>query len=512
MDYDAIVVGCGHNGLVAAHYLAAAGLRVLGLERNAQVGGAATTDELIPGYHFSTCAHSFVLFHTKVLDDLRLLDYGLEVTRRDPGGFQPFRSGRHLLFWDDEERTRDSIAQISPHDARAHQAYSEVWDRAADLFEPYLLTDPPTLPEFLQRYEGTPDEELAYRLVTGTRRQMLEEFFESEEIKSALGTTFDGGSTDSPGSLLYFAFHLSLSRKLSDRGLMGFPRGGMGAVTQAIRRSAEAAGAEIRTSTPVASIIVSNDRTAGVRLDDGAEITAPIVVSNADPRRTLLELVGEQSLTPEFSTDVRRLHANAGYMKLHCATNGLPDWTALPGADLQPHHGAGARLCTSLDTIDEAWAHARRGEFPAEHVLGIVTPSVFYPTLAPPGHHTLSIWVEYAPIRPREGSWDDVREWVSQALINQVAEYAPNFPDIVDDMYLHTPTDIEAKAGMTNGSMHHIDMTIDQMLARRPLPGWSKYRTPIDGLYLCGSGSHPGGGVSGVPGHNAAQAVLKDRA
>ncbi len=512
MDYDAIVVGCGHNGLVAAHYLAAAGLRVLGLERNAQVGGAATTDELIPGYHFSTCAHSFVLFHTKVLDDLRLLDHGLDVMKRDPGGFQPFRSGRHLLFWDDDERTRDSIAQISRHDAEAYRAYSDLWDRAADLFEPFLLTDPPTLPEFIQRYEGTPDEELVYRLVTGTRRQLLEEFFESDEIKSALGTTFDSGSTDSPGSLLYFAFHVSLSKRLSDRGLSGFPRGGMGAVTQAIRRSAEAAGAEIRTSTPVASIIVSNDRTAGVRLADGAEITAPIVMSNADPRRTLLELVGEQSLTSEFSADVRRLHANAGYMKLHCATNGLPDWKALPGDERQPHHGANARLCTSLDTIDDAWAHARRGDFPAEYVLGIVTPSLFDPTLAPPGHHTLSIWVEYAPISPRVGSWDDVRAAVSQALIDQVAEYAPNFPDIIDDMYLHTPADIEALAGMTNGSMHHIDMTIDQMLARRPLPGWSSYRTPIDGLYLCGSGSHPGGGVSGVPGHNAAQAVLKDRA
>ena len=508
MDYDAIIIGCGHNGLVAAFYLARAGLRVLALEQGPKVGGAATTDELFPGFHFSTCAHSFVLFHPRILDDMQLVERGLRVFRRDPPQFHPFADDQYLLAWNDAERTTESIARISRRDADAYSDYVKFWQRAAQLFDPYLLTAPPTIGEFLRAAENTPNASIAHTLITGTRRQLLDDYFESPRVKASLGTTFDAGYTDNAGGLLYFAFAAALSSRLGQRGLVGFPQGGMGAVTQTLRQAAEGAGAEVRTATPVASVHVADGRAQGVRLTDGTVITAPAVLSNADPHRTLARLVPAEHLPDRFIRSVRRLRMNAGYLKLHCATTGLPDWKALPGDG--PQHGANVRICESLDHIDRTWGQARAGEMPSEPVLGLVCPSVYDRSVAPAGHHTISIWVEYAPVGLALEAWEAQRAQVTDALIAQVARYAPNFPDLVIDAYLHGPPEIEARAGMTRGNMHHVDMTIDQMLGARPLPECAAYHTPLSGLYLCGSGCHPGGGVSGVPGHNAAQTVIRD--
>ena len=508
MDYDAIIIGCGHNGLVAAFYLARAGLRVLALEQGPKVGGAATTDELFPGFHFSTCAHSFVLFHPQILDDMRLVERGLQVFRRDPGQFHPFADGQYLLAWNDGERTKESIARISRRDAEAYGDYVKFWQRAAQLFDPYLLDAPPTLGEFLRSAEGTPNTHIAHTLITGTRRQLLDDYFESPRVKASLGTTFDAGYTDNSGGLLYFAFAGALSSRLGQRGLVGFPRGGMGSVTRLLRQAAEDAGAEVRTATPVAGVHVADGHANGVALTDDTVITARAVLSNADPQRTLTRLVSAKHLPEPFQRSVRSLRMNAGYLKLHCATTGLPDWRALPGDG--PQHGANVRICESLDAIDRAWGQARAGEMPTEPILGIVCPSVYDRSVVPAGHHTISIWVEYAPVGLAPADWESRRAQISDALIAQVARYAPNFPDLVSDAYLHGPPEIEARAGMTHGNMHHVDMTIDQMLGARPLPECAAYRTPLDGLYLCGSGCHPGGGVSGVPGHNAAQTVIRD--
>lgn len=508
MDYDAIIIGCGHNGLVAAFYLARAGLRVLALEQGPKVGGAATTDELIPGFRFSTCAHSFVLFHPQILDDMRLVDLGLRVFRRDPPQFHPFADGEYLLSWNDLERTKESIARVSRHDAEAYHDYVKFWADAAALFAPYLLTPPPTLGEFLRTAEDGPHTAIAHTLVTGTRRQLLDDYFESPRVKASLGTTFDAGTTDNAGGLLYFAFAAALSSQLGQRGLVGFPQGGMGAVTQLLRKAAEAAGAEVRTSSPVAGVHVADGRARGVVLADRTVVTARAVLSNADPQRTLAHLVPPEHLPQPFRRSVRRLRINAGYLKLHCATTGLPDWRALPGDG--PQHGANVRICESLDHIDQAWNQARAGHMPTEPVLGLVCPSAYDRSAAPPGHHTISIWVEYAPVGLAPNAWESQRARITDALIAQVTRYAPNFPDLVLDAYLHGPPEIEARAGITRGNMHHVDMTIDQMLGARPLPGCAAYRTPLGGLYLCGSGCHPGGGVSGVPGHNAAETVIRD--
>ena len=510
MDYDAIVVGCGHNGMVAAHYLAKAGLRVLALEQLEKVGGQCATDELFPGYQVSTYGHSFALFHAKILDDMRLQDFGLHVYRKDPSFFHPFRSGAHLLFWDDLDLTLESIARISPHDAEAWPRWLEFCARSAAMFEPYLLTEPPTLGELAQRYEGTEDEDLFYWLITGTTRGLLDEMFESEELKTSVMGTFDSGTTDAPGALLYWAFHNAVTASLAMRGEGGYPRGGMGAVAQAMQESVEASGVEVRTGAAVERIMVRDGRAVAVRLAGGTEVSARVILSNVDPQRTFLGLVGPDALDPGFVQRVRRLHAIAGYFKLHCAAHGLPDWEALPGEGPLPHHYAQTRICDSVDTFDHAWLRARTGRIPDEFSMALVSTTVHDPESAPPGHYMLSIWGEFAPIRLREGTWDEMREVAAQNLIAQVAALAPNFPDIIDDYHLVTPESMEARLGLTAGSMHHIDMTPDQMLGRRPLPGWADYRTPVQGLYLCGSGCHPGGGVTGMPGHNAAMAVLKD--
>ena len=510
MDYDAIIIGCGNNGLVAAFYLARAGLRVLGLERSHKVGGACSTDELIPGFHFSTCAHSFVLFHPKILHDMRLDDYGLHVYNREPERFHPFTSGKHLLFSNDLDQTLESIGRISRRDAASYPAWSRFWKDAGEMFAPCLLTPPPTFGEFAREFEGASGEDLFHKLVTGTARGIVSEFFESDEMKATTVSTFDSGSTDAPGALLYWAFHASVSNQLAAIGKVGYPRGGMGAVAAALRQSAEDAGAEFRTNAGVTRTIIDEGQAVGVELEDGGQISAPVVLSNADPRKTFLKLVGSDDLEPDFTRRVRLLHADAGFMKLHCAANGLPDWIALPGEGPLPHHYAQARVCEGPDVLDSAWAAARTGRLPDRYPLAVVCPSLYDTASAPAGKFAVSVWVEFAPIRPHGQSWDEFRDEAAASIVNQIEQFAPNFGQTIERSYLHTPQDIEAMAGITDGSMHHIDMTPDQMLAFRPLRECSAYRTPVAGLYLCGSGAHPGGGVSGMPGHNAAAAVIQD--
>jgi phytoene dehydrogenase-like protein len=510
MDYDVLIVGGGHNGLVGAHYLAEAGLSVCVLERRATVGGACSTEELFPGYHFSTCAHSLVVFHPRFVDDMHLVDHGLEVFPRDPSLFQPFPNGTSLLLWKDAERAAEEIAQFSAHDALAYPRWNAFWSQAAQIFEPFLLREPPTLRELASAFEGGPLEPVLNRVLTYSVRNIVDEYFESSAVKSSLLYPFDVGTTDGAGSLLYAAFHASLSAQLEARGLAGYPRGGMGSVAAALRRSVESRGVEISTQVTVEEILVRQGRAVGVRTADGSERTARAIVSNADPRRTFLRLLDPAVLDPAFRAQVGRLHATAGYLKLHCAARGLPDWSARPGTTPGPQHFAQARLSPSLDVLDRAWTAARAGGVAEELALSVVVPTVYDPELAPKGHHTIMIWVEYVPAHPSAGSWNDLRERVSQQIIDQVTRAAPNFRDMVEDSYLYTPWDMEERLSLTDGSMHHLDMTPDQMLWQRPLAGWAGYRTPLPGLYLCGAGCHPGGGVTGVPGYNAAQVVLRD--
>lgn len=507
-QYDAIVVGAGHNGLVAAWYLANAGLRVLVLERRELVGGACVTEELWPGYRIHTCSYVCHVLQTKVIEEMGLRRHGFEVYHLDPGSFRPFPDGRHLLGWDDEARLAEEIAKFSPRDAEAYPRFRAMRERLVGLLYPYFLTQPPTLAELVDRYRGTPDEALLERLLFGSVTDLLDEHFESSEVKAGLVTAHDAGDPSAPGSLFSAAYIWTSVFQPDENS--GIVRGGMGGITQAMARSAEALGVEIRTGAEVAQILVEAGRATGVRLAGGETLRSRLVLSNADPKRTFLRLVPRAALDPALVARVERLKTEVAFLKFHAALRELPDFSAYLGRDHDPRYLAHVRICPSVEYYRQSWADAQNGRYSRCPVMSVQIPSVYDPTLAPPGEHVMSIWVQFAPVQPATGTWDELREEAAEYLIDVLEQYAPNLRRVIRHRVLFTPQDIERRVGMTDGNIRHLDMVHGQMLNSRPLPGWSDYRTPVDGLYLCGSGAHPGGEVTGAPGHNAAHAVLAD--
>ena len=506
--YSAIVVGAGHNGLVAANYLARAGSRVLVLERRDFVGGACITEELFPGFRVSSCSYICYLLQGKVIDELELRRHGFEVHSLDPVRFQPFPDGRHILSWHDDERTAEEIGRISPADAARFPDWIGFWERAAGILHRYFLSEPPTLAQVAESVRGTADEPVFERMLTGNMKDLVEEHFESEVVRGAFIDAQDAGDVRAPGSIMAVAYmRCSL---FTDHRNLGIPRGGMGGITQAMERAARAHGVEIRTGVEVERIAVRNGRATGVVLEGGEEIEADVVLSNADPKRTFLTLVEPGELEPEFVRSVGWLKTNVSYLKFHCALRELPDFSAYLGDGYDQRYLAQVKICPSVDYFERSWQDARSGRPSSCPVMHIQIPSVYETSLTPPGQHVMSVWVMYAPVRLREGSWDDAKQEVGERLIDTVAEYAPNFRDAIIDWELFTPVDLERRVYLTDGNIRHLDITSQQMLAQRPNRQLSSYATPIEGLYLCGAGTHPGGEVTGAPGHNAAHAVLRD--
>ncbi len=507
-DCDVVVVGAGHNGLVCAWYLAKTGLKVVVVERRDIVGGACVTEELWPGFHVPTCAYSCSLLQPKVIADMRLRDYGFAVFPRVTGVFAPFPDGRAIVTFPDEERTARSLAKFSHHDAANYPRFLALGRRLAGLLHPYFLTPPPRLAELVDRVRGTPDEGLLERLLTGNVLDLLDEHFESTQVKALFAMAWDAGDPAAPGSLLHRAYDwVSLFTPMQDIGIV---RGGMGGITQAMARSARAVGVTIRTGVEVTRILVADGRVEGVALANGAEIRSRLVVSNADPKRTFLRLIPSRELEPGVVRQVERLRTRAAYLKFHAALRELPDFSRYLGHDYDPRWLAAVRICPSVDYFRASWDDARHGRYSRSPVMSVQIPTVYDPGLAPPGEHVLSIWVQYAPVQPMEATWDELRGRVGEELVDRLAEYAPNIRRAIREWMLLTPADIEQRIGMTDGNIRHLDMVAGQMLWARPLPGWANYRTPVAGLYLCGAGTHPGGEVTGAPGHNAAQAVLDD--
>jgi phytoene dehydrogenase-like protein len=498
--YDAIVVGAGHNGLVAAWYVAHAGLNVLVLERRDVVGGAVMTEELWPGYRVHTCSYICYLLQARVIDDMQLREHGFEVYRLDPGAFTPFPDGRSIISWHDEERVVAQLAQFSERDAAAWPRFRALRTRMAAIVNRSMLTDPPTLGELVDDVRGTEDEALLERLLFGSVAGMLDEHFESEQVKGWLALSWDAGDPDAPGSLLSAIYPWVSAFSRDDD--VGIVHGGMGGITQAMARSCRAAGVEIRTDAEVAGILVEGGRARGVTLTGGEAIEGRLVLSNADPKRTFLSLVPRDSLDPGFVRRIAGLKTRAVYFKFHAALSGLPD---------DPRILAHTEICPSLDYYRTAWDDASHGRITGCPVMDVQIPSVYDRSLVPDGGHVMSVWVQYAPVRPAGAEWtEELARQAGERLIDTLAEYAPNIRDVIQDWVCFTPADIERRVGMTDGQIRHIDMLAGQLFAQRPLPGWANYRTPIDGLYLCGAGTHPGGEVTGAPGHNAAQAVLRE--
>jgi phytoene dehydrogenase-like protein len=526
--YDAIVVGAGHNGLVTAGYLARAGWRVLVLERRALVGGACTTEEVFPGYRVSTAAYLVSLMQERVIRDLDLRHFGYEVLPKDPAYFAPYLDRRHLFMYSDQRRTCEAIAEFSTNDAQRYPAYEAFIERIAQFVEPMLLEAPPNVPPRglddlqamarlgwrLARRSPLEFGELV-RMFTGSVREILDGWFESDELKLALATDGVIGTNGGPGSAgtAYVLLHHVMGGVGGVRGLWGFLRGGMGALSEALSRSAQAYGAEVRTDAAVRSIDVRDGQAVGVTLQDGTDLQARVVVSNADPKRTLLTLVDRQHLPADFVAQIEAYRCEGSSFKINLALGELPSYTAVPGTDLGPQHRGTTHICGSLDALEQAWDDAKYGSPSREPLLEITIPTAYDSTLAPPRKHVMSIFAQYAPYRLATGEWDDAtRSAFVDRSIGLLEQYAPNIRGAIEGVHALSPLDLEREYGLTGGNIFHGDLRLDQLFALRPVAGWARYATPIRGLYLCGSGTHPGGGVTGAPGHNAAHVILKTRA
>ncbi len=523
--FDVVIVGGGHNGLVTAAYLARAGRRVLVLEARELVGGCAVTEEIWPGYRVSTASYLSSLMQEKVVRDLELARHGYLVDAKDPAFFSPFPDGRYLFMWQDRAKTLAEIAKFSKRDAEAYPKYEDHLERLAVVAESLLLTTPPDFPpssvgdfiEYLKlagKLRGLSKKEIVglVRIFTQSAADFLDEWFESEQIKVTLAT--DGviganGGPRSPGTA-YILLHHCMGGVNGHRGLWGFVRGGMGSVSNAIAAAAREFGAVIRTEAPVAKITARHGRVRGVVLESGEEIEANIVASNLDPRRTFLKLMDEAEVEPEFLAGIKKFRSEGTSLKMNLALSGFPEFKAYPHGSPGPQHGATMHICPSVEYIEKAWDDAKYGRPSHWPLIEMTMPTIYDKSLAPEGRHIMGIFLQYAPYTLRDTTWDQEREPYAERILDVIEEYCPNIRSIVEHRQTLTPLDLERRFGITGGNIFHGEMSLDQMFVLRPLAGWAKYRTPVKGLYLCGSGAHPGGGVMGAPGHNAAREILKD--
>jgi phytoene dehydrogenase-like protein len=521
--YDAIVIGGGHNGLITAAYLARAGRKVLVLERRELVGGCAVTEELWPGYRVSTGAYLSSLLQERVVRELELGRYGYQVDAKDPAFFSVFPDGRHFFMWQDRSKTLAEIAKFSRHDAEVYPAYEDQLERISQVVETLLLTTPPAFPprgvldllDYLKiagrlRGLGAKDMVALVKVFTQSAAEFLDEWFESEQVKVTLAT--DGviganGGPRSPGTA-YILLHHCMGGVAGHRGLWGFVRGGMGAVAEAIAASARAKGAVIRTNAIVEGIRVRNGRACGVVLAGGEEIEGATIASNLDPKVTFLRLLDEKVLPPDFIEAIRRFRIEGTSAKINLALTGLPEFASYPGAP-GPHHRATMHICPNIEYVERAWDDAKYGRPSRSPLLELTIPTMYDPSLAPAGRHIMGIFLQYAPYTLREGNWDDLREPFGDRVIDLIAEYVPNIQSIIEHRQVLSPLDLERRFGITGGNIFHGEMSLDQMFVMRPVAGWARYRTPVPGLFLCGSGAHPGGGVMGAPGYNCAREMLR---
>ncbi len=524
--YDAIVIGAGHNGLVTAAYLARAGLSVLVLERRGVVGGACVTEEVWPGFKVSTAAYVCSLLRPEIVRDLELGRHGFELLPRNPSSFTPFPDGRYLMMGPDKALTRREIAKFSARDAEAYPRYEETLERIAQFIEPTLMETPPDpwsgRPRDLWRMAKLGwrftrlgrDGPRAIEVLTGSAREILDRWFESEPLKVVLSTDAIIGAMAPPSmpGTGYVLFHHVMGECNGVRGVWGYVRGGMGGLSEALASAARAHGAQVRLAAPVERILVRGGRAEGVVLADGTEIRAKRVVSNADAHVTFLKFVGAEHLPPEFTEGVHRIDYTSPSLKINVALAELPNFQALPGKEPGPQHRGTIHLAPDLDYIERAYDDAKYGRPSERPILECTIPSVVDPTVAPPGKHVMSIFTQYAPTKLREGDWEEEKEKYADRCFAILDEYAPNFQSAVIDRQVLSPLDLERRFGLTGGNIFQGAMTLEQLFFLRPLPGYADYRTPVRGLYLCGAATHPGGGVMGACGYNAAREILRDRA
>jgi phytoene dehydrogenase-like protein len=509
MDQRAVVVGAGHNGLVAACLLAKRGVRVTVLERREIVGGACVTEELIPGFRVSSAAYSFSLFRPEILGALDLRRYGLYWYAKEPRTFVPLPDGRAFTIWRDGAHTLDEIRRISPHDAAAYPAWNAFWEEVAAIVRPIVMDpSPPTLAELEAELERRGKHDLFRMAITGSVADTVRHFFSSDEMQGLQATQGLIGTASGPfdpGTAFVMTYHAFGGELVDGAGTWAYVQGGMGSVTRALAACARDLGVEIRTGVDVESIVLDSlGRAGGVRVD-GKTTKADLVLSNADPVRTFLRLLEPGSLDARFEERVRGIDTTGSVVKVNLALDGLPDFVAAPGTEPGPQHSGTICIAPSLAYLDTAHHDAVEGRPSREPFMEVFIQSVTDDSLAPAGKHVASCFAQYAPGSLDAGSWQEMRDVAGDAVVRTLARYAPNLPDIVLHREVLGPPDLEARFGLTGGNIFHGEITPGQILGDRLGP-----RTPIPGLYLCGSGAHPGGGVCGASGWHAANAALDD--
>ncbi len=526
--YDVVIIGAGHNGLTCAAYLGMAGLKVKVLERRSIVGGAAVTEEFHPGFRNSVAAYAVSLLNRKIITDLRLFDHGLKIVERRAQNFLPTLDGRYLLAA--EGRTESSIAKFSRSDAERYVAFSRELEGSADLLRDLMLQAPPNLTRGanlasmrelvkagrlgnrLHRL-STEDLRTLLELLTKSAADYLDGWFDGELVKAWLGFDAIVGNYASPYTpgTAYVLLHHALGEANGKKRLWGHAIGGMGAITQAMARAAAGYGVEIETDAPVREVLVEKGRAAGVVLEDGRVMRGGAVAANVNPKLLYTAIIPQSALDPAFLRRMQQWRCASGTFRINVALSQLPSFTALPGRDCGDHHTAGIILGPSLDYMDRAYCDARISGWSREPIIELVIPSTLDDSLAPPGAHVASLFCQHAaPQLPQGQSWSDHREKVADLMIETVDRYAPGFKASVIGRQVFSPSDLEQVFGLTGGDIFHGAMTLDQLFWARPVLGYADYRGPLKGLYHCGSGAHPGGGVTGAPGHNAACAILAD--
>jgi len=523
--YDAIVIGAGHNGLTAAAYLARAGKKVLVLERRDTVGGCCVTEEIAPGCRASTTSYIASMLRPEVIRELRLADFGLRMLPCDPGLQVPFPDGHVVPWWANRDRAVAEFRKISPKDAERFVRVDVQLKKLARYLQPFFMEPPPEvdtrslqgwsdLLRVGKRFRGITNTEVAQLVafLTGSLGEFLDRNYETEKMKTMfLANNVYGkhGGPYQPGTAIGLLFHLLSGGEDELQGFYGHVMGGMGSITQALAASGKKLGVDIRTGAPVARIDTKNGKVNGVTLGDGAEFRAKVVLSNADPKRTFLQLTDLKELPGEFVEGVRGIKMAGPCAKMNMVLSEEPRFTGT-SAGASPQERSLFTLVPSLEFAERCYDIAKFGEIPEELWVDCVVASNADPSLAPVGKHIMTCFVQYVPYKMREGTWDEKRELLGDRVVKKIAEYAPNVPGSIVARQILTPLDLEQTYGLTEGNIFHGDLNLEQLFFMRPVTGWSQYRMPIHGLYLCGAGAHPGGGVTGAPGRNAAMQVLRD--
>jgi len=523
--YDAIVVGGGHNGLTAAAYLARAGMSTLVLERRHIVGGCCVTEEIAPGCRVSSTSYIASMLRPEVISDLNLPSHGLRMVPCDPAIQVPFSDGQVVPWWVERDRAVEEFRRISFKDAETFVRMDDQLKKLARYLQPFFLEPPPEVDtrslqgwsdlfRVAKRFRSISNAEISQLIsfLTGSLGDFLDRHYESDKIKTLFLANNVYGKHGGPfqqGTAIGLLFHLLSGGEHELQGFYGHVMGGMGAITQALAAAARQFGVEIRTSAPVGQIDVRNGRVRGVVLEDGMEIRSRLVLSNADPKQTFLKMIPGSELPEDFVRAVRGIKMDGPCAKVNMVLAEEPRFTGT-SPNATPLERTFYTLVSSLDFAERCYAVSRSGEIPEELWVDCVVSSNADASLAPDGKHILTCFVQYVPYRLRQGMWDEKRELLGDRVVKKIAEYAPNVPNSIVARQVLTPLDLERTYGLTEGNIFHGDLSLEQLFFMRPVPGWSQYRTPIAGLYLCGAGAHPGGGVTGAPGHNAAHQVIRD--